>query len=117
MADDPLSRVVAARADPTRRDILARLARQDATVGQLAAPYGVCVQAVSKHVRVLAEAGLITQRREAQRRPCHLEAQVFDLATRWLERYREQAQQRYERLDDVLAQLPDDPRPSKTGAP
>lgn len=105
MADDPLSRVFAALADPTRRDMVARLAAGDATVGELAEPYDVSMQAVSKHVRVLADAGLVTQSRDAQRRPCHLEAEVFDLMTKWIDRYRQQAQERYERLDDVLAEM------------
>ena len=108
MADDQLSRVFAALADPTRRDIVARLAGGDATVGELATPYDVSMQAVSKHVRVLADAGLVSQRKDAQRRPCHLEAEVFDLMTKWIDRYREQAQQRYERLDAVLAELRDE---------
>lgn len=106
--EDQLSRIFAALADPTRRDMVARLAVGDATVGELAEPYDVSVQAVSKHVRVLAEAGLVSQRRDAQRRPCHLEAEVFDLLTKWIERYRRQAQERYERLDAVLAELQDD---------
>jgi DNA-binding transcriptional ArsR family regulator len=105
VAGDQLSRVFAACADPTRRGILARLAVGDATVGELAEPYGVSMQAVSKHVRVLADAGLVTQSRDAQRRPCHLEAEVFDLMTKWIERYRREAQARYERLDDVLAEM------------
>jgi DNA-binding transcriptional ArsR family regulator len=112
VADDQLSRVFAALADPTRRDMVARLAGGDATVGELADPYAVSVQAVSKHVKVLAEAGLVSQRRDAQRRPCHLEAEVFDLMTKWIDRYREQAQARYERLDDVLAEMHGDLRSS-----
>ena len=112
MADDQLSRVFAALADPTRRDMVARLAGGDATVGELADPYAVSVQAVSKHVKVLADAGLVSQRRDAQRRPCHLEAEVLDLMTKWIDRYREQAQARYERLDDVLAEMRGDQRPS-----
>jgi DNA-binding transcriptional ArsR family regulator len=103
--DDHLSRVFAALADPTRRDMVARLAVGDATVGELAEPYDVSIQAVSKHLKVLVDAGLVTQTRDAQRRPCHLEAEVFDLMTKWIERYRQQAQERYERLDDVLAEL------------
>lgn len=105
MGDDQLSRIFAALADPTRRDIVARLAVGDATVSELAEPYDVSVQAVSKHVRVLADAGLVTQTKDAQRRPCHLEAEVFDLMTKWIERYRRQAQERYERLDAVLAEM------------
>ena len=105
MHDSELTRIFAALADPTRRDIVTRLAVSDATVGELAEPYGVSIQAVSKHIKVLADAGLVTQRRDAQRRPCHLEAGVFDLMTKWIERYRQQAQERYERLDDVLAEM------------
>ena len=105
VAHDQLSRVFAALADPTRRDMVARLAVGDATVGELADPYDVSVQAVSKHVRVLADAGLVSQSKDAQRRPCHLEAEVFDLMTKWIDRYRQQAQERYDRLDDVLAEM------------
>jgi DNA-binding transcriptional ArsR family regulator len=112
VAADQLSRVFAALADPTRRDIVARLAVDDATVGELAQPYDVSVQAVSKHIKVLADAGLVSQRRDAQRRPCHLEAEVFDLMTKWIERYRQQAQERYERLDTVLAEMRDDGQPT-----
>ena len=105
MDDDQLSRVFAALADPTRRDMVARLAVGDATVGELAGPYDVSIQAVSKHIKVLADAGLVSQTKDAQRRPCHLEAEVFDLMTKWIDRYREQAQARYDRLDDVLAEM------------
>ena len=100
---DPLSRVFSALADPTRRDLVARLAAGDATVGQLAAPYRVTVQAVSKHVKVLEDAGLVSRSGESHRRPVHLEADVLDLMTAWIERYRRQAEQRYRRLDAVLA--------------
>ncbi len=101
-----LDRVFAALADPTRRDLVARLATGgDATVGELAAPYDVSVQAVSKHLKVLEEAGLVTRSRDAQRRPVHLQADVLDLMTKWIERYRRQAQDRYERLDEVLAAM------------
>ena len=109
MAADALSRVFSALADPTRRDIVARLTAGDATVNELAAPYDITVQAVSKHLRVLEDAGLVTRGREAQRRPAHLEAEVFDLMTAWIERYRRQAEERYRRLDDVLRRMPDDP--------
>ncbi|HVQ93343.1 MAG TPA: metalloregulator ArsR/SmtB family transcription factor [Mycobacteriales bacterium] len=107
MAEDRLSRVFAALADPTRRDIVARLAVGDATVGQLAEPYDVSMQAVSKHLKVLTDAGLVTRSRDAQRRPCHLEAEVFDLMTKWIERYRRQAEERFRRLDAVLASMDD----------
>ena len=102
---DQLSRVFAALADPTRRDMVARLTVTDATVGELAEPYDVSLQAVSKHLKVLEEAGLVSRSREAQRRPVHLEAEVFDLMTAWIERYRRQAEERYSRLDAVLASL------------
>ena len=105
MAEDQLSRIFAALADPTRRDLVARLAVVDATVSELADPYDVSLQAVSKHLKVLADAGLVTQTKDAQRRRCHLEAEVFDLMTKWIERYRQQAQERYDRLDVVLAEM------------
>ena len=105
---DPLSKAFAALADPTRRDMVARLTVGDATVSELAAPYDVSLQAVSKHLKVLEDAGVVTRSRDAQRRPVHLEAQVFELMTKWLERYRTQAQERYEQLDKLLAALPDD---------
>jgi DNA-binding transcriptional ArsR family regulator len=111
MDDDQLSRVFAALADPTRRDMVARLASGDATVGELAEPYDVSVQAVSRHIKVLSDAGLVSQRKDAQRRPCHLEADVFSLVTKWIDRYRQQAQQRYERLDAVLADMRGDEQP------
>lgn len=102
---DQLDRVFAALADPIRRDMVARLASGDATVGALAEPYSVSLQAVSKHLKVLEGAGLVTRGRDAQRRPVHLEAQVFDLMTKWIERYRRQAEERYSRLDDLLARM------------
>jgi DNA-binding transcriptional ArsR family regulator len=108
MSEDRLSRVFAALADPTRRDIVARLSVGDATVGQLAAPYDVSIQAVSKHLKVLEDAGLVSRSHDAQRRPRHLEADVFDLMTAWIERYRRQAEERYRRLDAVLAAMDDD---------
>jgi DNA-binding transcriptional ArsR family regulator len=107
LTDDQLSRTFAALADPTRRDIVARLAVDDATVGELAAPYPVSVQAVSKHLKVLEEAGLVSRSRDAQRRPCHLQAEVFDLMTAWIERYRRAAEERFRRLDTLLAGLDD----------
>jgi DNA-binding transcriptional ArsR family regulator len=113
VAGDQLSRVFAALADPTRRDMVARLAVGDANVGQLADPYDVSIQAVSKHLKVLTDAGLVSQSKDAQRRPCHLEAEVLDLVTKWIERYRHQAQERYDRLDAVLAGMQGDQRPTK----
>ena len=111
MSPDELSKVFAALADPTRRDIVARLARGDATVGQLAEPYAMSLQAVSKHLKVLQDAGLVTRGRDAQRRPVHLETEVLDVMTTWIERYRREAEERYRRLDDVLAAMPDEPTP------
>ncbi len=109
MPADPLSRVFGALADPIRRDMVARLAVGDATVTDLAEPYEVSVQAVSKHLKVLEEAGLVSRTKEAQRRPVHLEAEVFDLVTKWIERYRREAEERYRRLDDLLRSMPDQP--------
>jgi DNA-binding transcriptional ArsR family regulator len=103
---EALSRVFSALADPTRRDMVARLSIADATVNELAEPYEVSVQAVSKHLRVLEDAGLVTRTRDAQRRPVHLEAEVFDLMTKWIERYQRQAEERYRRLDDLLRAMP-----------
>ncbi len=105
---DQLSHVFAALADPTRRDMVARLCGGDATVGELAAPYDVSLQAVSKHLKVLESAGLVSRGRDAQRRPVHLEAEVFDLMTMWIERYRREAEARYQRLDAVLADMNDE---------
>ena len=117
MAADPLSRMFSALADPTRRDIVSRLAGGDATLSELAVGYDVSVQAVAKHLRVLEDAGVVTRGRDAQRRPVHLEAEVFDLMTKWIERFRRQAEERYQRLDAVLAALPDAPAPSAPPTP
>lgn len=106
MAADALSRIFAALADPTRRDMVTRLAAGDATVNQLAEPYQISLQAVYKHLKVLEDAGMVSRppgRR--QPRPVRLEAEVFDLMDKWIERYRRQAEERYRRLDAVLAQL------------
>jgi DNA-binding transcriptional ArsR family regulator len=111
MPADQLSRAFSALADPTRRDIVARLAVGDATVNELAAPYDVSVQAVSKHLKVLEDAGLVSRPGDTHRRPAHLEAEVFDLMTKWIERYRREAEERYQRLDEVLRAMPDDPMP------
>ncbi|MEV6824102.1 metalloregulator ArsR/SmtB family transcription factor [Amycolatopsis sp. NPDC051102] len=111
-----LNRVFAALADPTRRDLVARLAGADATVGELAEPYDMSLQAVSKHVKVLEEAGLVTRSKDAQRRPVHLDAEVFDLMTKWIERYRRQAEERYRRLDALLGRMTGDPARSREDA-
>lgn len=104
MNDERLDRLFAALADPVRRDIVARLASGDATVGQLAQPYAMSVQAVSKHLRVLREAGLVSRGQE-HRSPVHLEAELLDLMSGWTERYRRRAEERYQRLDAVLGDL------------
>src|SRR4029450_11163590 len=111
MSEDRLSQVFAALADPTRRDIVARLAVCDATVSELAAPYNVSIQAVSKHLKVLEDAGLVSRSQDAQRRPRHLEAEVFAPMTAWIERYRRKAEERYRRLDAVLASIDDESEP------
>ncbi|AJW42352.1 Transcriptional regulator, ArsR [Rhodococcus sp. B7740] len=105
---EQLNRTFAALADPTRRDIVARLARADANVSELAESYDISLQAVSKHVKVLEAAGLVTRSKDAQRRPVHLDAEVFGLMTKWIERYRQEAEQRYRRLDALLETIADD---------
>ena len=112
MPADQLSRVFSALADPIRRDMVARLSKGDATVMDLAADYPVTVQAVSKHLKVLEDAGLVSRSRDAQRRPVHLETRVFDLMTKWIERYRRNAEERYRRLDALLEAMPDDIAPT-----
>lgn len=102
MATDQLSTVFAALSDPIRRDLVARLAEGDATVGELAAPHAVSLQSVSKHLRVLETAGLVSRSRDRQRRPAHLEAGALGQLTEWIERYRRDAGDRYRRLDEVL---------------
>lgn len=102
---DQLSRTFSALADPTRRDLVARLSVGDASVTELAAPYAMSLQAVSKHLSVLERAGLVSKGRDAQRRPVHLEAEVLAPVTDWLELYRRRAEDRYQRLDAVLAEL------------
>ena len=88
MTEDSLSSTLFALADPTRRGILARLARGDATVSELAEPYDMSLAAVSKHLKVLESAGLISRGREAQWRPCHLEPKPLEAVSAWLEEYR-----------------------------
>ena len=105
---DQLSRVFAALADPTRRDMVARLTEQDATVGELAAPYDVSLQAVSKHLKVLENAGLISTGQDAQRRPRKIEPAALEAANQWLERYREIWEANYARLDGLLETLKQD---------
>lgn len=113
---DPLDRAFAALADPTRRDLVARLTRGDATVGELAAPYAVSLQAVSKHLGVLEDAGLVRRGRAGRSRPVTLEIGVLDQMTSWLETYRRLAEERYRRLDAVLAELDEPPAVPSPGA-
>src|SRR5882762_9274805 len=108
MTTDALSRAFAAFADPTRRDMVARLSEADATVSQLAEPYRMTLQAVYKHLRVLEDAGLVSRPRGPQPRSVRLEAQAFDLLDTWIERHRSRIEQRYRRLDAVLAELKGD---------
>jgi DNA-binding transcriptional ArsR family regulator len=108
MTADVLTRVFAALADPTRRDMVARLSAGDATASELAEPYRMTLQAVYKHLRVLEDAGLVSRPRGPQPRPVHLEVQVFDLMDNWIERYRSRAEQRHRRLDAVLAAMEGD---------
>lgn len=105
---ETLPKVFAALGDPIRLDMVMRLAAGDATVSALAQHYDISVQAVSKHLKVLESAGLVSRSRAAQTRPVHLEARVFDLMDKWLERYRDRAEVRYRHLDVVLAQMNDD---------
>jgi len=102
---DKLSMVFSALADPTRRAILARLADGEATVNQLAEPFPISLQAVSKHLKVLEQAGLITRGKDAQWRPCRLEAAPLREIAEWTERYRQFWDERYERLDTYLQEL------------
>ncbi|WP_319018663.1 ArsR/SmtB family transcription factor [Microbispora sitophila] len=102
---DALSRVFAALADPTRRDMVARLSEGDATVSQLAEPYRMTLQAVYKHLRVLEDAGLVSRPRGPQPRPVRLEIEALDLMDTWIERHRDRVEQRYRRLDAVLAEM------------
>lgn len=105
MAADPLSRTFAALADPTRRAILARLARGDCTVGELAKPFAMSAPAVSKHLNVLEQAGLVSRGRDAQWRPCHLRPGPIKKVAKWAERYRRFWDASYDRLDDYLDHL------------
>lgn len=101
-SDADLDRAFAALADPVRRAIVARLSRGAATVNELAEPFEISKQAVSRHIQVLEQAGLVSRSRDAQRRPVHLEAARLELLTAWIDRYRLAAEQRFRSLDAVL---------------
>ena len=102
---DRLSEVFSALADPTRRAILARLTEGEATVNQLAEPFPISLQAISKHLKVLERAGLITRGKEAQWRPCRLDAGPLREVAGWLAGYERFWEQRYDRLSDYLKQI------------
>lgn len=110
---DQLDTTFAALADPTRRAILARLTSGEATVTELAAPFDMSQPAISKHLKMLERAGLITRRREAQRRPCRLDARPLKAATDWLENYRSYWRESFERLDALLDELKADQHPEQ----
>ena len=105
MVTDRLSATLAALADPTRRALLTRLADGEATVNELAAPFPVTLQAISKHLKVLEGAGLISRGRSAQTRPCRLNAEPLAQATSWLETYRQFWDSSFDRLDDHLSAI------------
>jgi len=100
-----LDATFSALADPTRRAILARLATGEATVNELAAPFAMSQPAVSKHLKVLERAGLISRGRDAQRRPCRIEPAGLAEAATWIEKYRRELEQRLDRLGDYLSEL------------
>jgi len=104
-AADPLSSTFAALADPTRRAILARLARGEAPVGELAQPFAMSGPAVTKHLKVLERAGLISRGRAAQQRPARLEPAALKAASEWIQAYRELWDEKFDRLDAYLDQL------------
>jgi DNA-binding transcriptional ArsR family regulator len=105
MSDDTLSATFAALADPTRRAILERLARGDATVGELAQPFDLTMPAISKHLSVLERAGLVTKSRDGQRRHCRITATPLKNATSWLNEYRRHWEANLESLDAYLSRI------------
>jgi len=117
MTVDQLSTVFGALADPTRRAILARLAEGDLAVRDLAAPFPVSQPAISRHLKVLEGAGLISRSRRATARLSHLEAEPLREATAWLARYQAYWDERFEQLDELLAELQRRPEPAAAGTP
>ncbi|ADU49371.1 ArsR/SmtB family transcription factor [Intrasporangium calvum] len=113
--EERLDRAFAALADPIRRAIIARLSRGPATVNELAEPFRISLQAVSKHIQVLEHADLVTRSRDAQRRPVHLNPGRLEALTAWIDRYRLVHEQRFRTLDALLADNPDTSTPSTTG--
>ena len=116
-ANDQLDRAFLALADPVRRSIIARLSRGPAPVNELAEPFAITVQAVSKHISVLEQAGLVTRTRDAQRRPVHLDPAALERLTAWIDRYRLDAERQFRALDGVLAQLSDTSNTDTTETP
>ncbi|GAA2794978.1 ArsR/SmtB family transcription factor [Kribbella solani] len=100
--DDQLDRAFAALADPVRRAMVARLSRGPATVNELAEPFPITKQAVSRHIQVLETAGLITRSRDGQRRPCHLVPAALEALTSWIDEYRLETERRFRRMDALL---------------
>jgi DNA-binding transcriptional ArsR family regulator len=118
MATDQLSAMFGALADPTRRAILARLALGETTVNELAKPFDISGPAISKHLKVLEHAGLITRGRAAQWRPCKIEPQALKSLDQWLEQYRRFWEERLDRLEDYLRKLQDkEPKPKAKKPP
>ena len=111
MSADPLSATFAALADPTRRAILSRLAGGEASVTELAKPFNMSLPAVTKHLKVLERAGLITRAKEAQWRPCRLEATPLREVAGWVDQYRQHWEARFDRLEDYLRELQQSPPP------
>ena len=107
MSPDRLDAAFSALADPTRRAILARLALGETTVNELAEPFDISLPGISKHLKVLEHAGLISRTRDAQFRPCKLELGPLKEVSDWVERYRKLWEERFDRLDDYLKQLQD----------
>ena len=104
MDSDALDKAFMALADPVRRGIVARLSRGDATVNELAEPFAITKQAVSKHIQVLEHAGLVTRSRDAQRRPVRLDSAALEELTAWIDQYRLIAERRFRLLDELLAE-------------
>ncbi|MBX3114500.1 MAG: helix-turn-helix transcriptional regulator [Fimbriimonadaceae bacterium] len=105
MQTDQLSATFSALADPTRRAILARLSSGEASVTELAQPFDMTMPAITKHLKVLENAGLISRGREAQWRPCKIEAEPLKAATDWIEQYRKHWEERFDRLDEYLKEI------------
>jgi DNA-binding transcriptional ArsR family regulator len=105
MSEELLDRAFMALADPARRAMIARLSRGPATVNELAEPFAISKQAVSRHIQVLEQAGLVTRSRDAQRRPVHLRAEQLEELTAWIDRYRLAHEQSFRSLDGLLATI------------